>query len=663
MTIPLHRIRFQWSDGVCLDLEWVKGRGIPTTLSDFPPEVTYVENEAEPDIACLHGIPPICYRADSPAIFEPFQLRENTEYFLDVALPVSRDFAAAAMEQQPGWPFDARLRYVFQSDPPRRWQTDKHGRLIVSGLLRLRSHAGILDLRTPFGGPLRLEVVCQKIGYLEEFRTLLDQVASELAELLLQYDSPVSAEFTITDATSTNEASLLFQLRNVMAPHNLPSAIDEILGRLHARLYSRHGIANLGEVEEPDTETLASELDITSLRAGGPLRRFFGGYTPQSFPIVEQYASRDTPENRYVKYFLEEVLLLSTRLRDRLAAAGKVASVREVTTWIEHLQELLSRREWKDVGQFRHFPSNSQLLQKGRGYREIVRFNLSIRMGLELPWKRAAELAEGIYGDLRPVNELYEYWCFFVLRRALAEICQKEQVSRNTLIQISADGLSVSLRRGYRSRTSFLYRETRDVRVEVNLFYNRRFKRPTKALSSWLGSYTANFDPDFSIEIVVHRVDGVRRHWLHFDAKYRFDHADFETHLGNEQTLTTSNGESYGSSYEKELKRIHKREDLFKMHTYRDGILSSRGAYIIYPGDDEDLILQGSRQNFFVRHPAAFDGNPLCKIPSVGVFSLSPNREAVQRAVLSNFLLEVLEALSSAAVYTEETGIFTRVMR
>jgi len=32
--------------------------------------------------------------------------------------------------------------------------------------------------------------------------------------------------------------------------------------------------------------------------------------------------------------------------------------------------------------------------------------------------------------------------------------------------------------------------------------------------------------------------------------------------------------------YEQEILRLHRREDLFKMHTYRDGILSTRGAYI-----------------------------------------------------------------------------------
>ncbi len=503
-----------------------------------------------------------------------------------------------------------------------------------------------------------MEVVCQKIGYLDEFRMLLNHVADELAELLLQYDSPVSAGFNISDVTSANEAGLLFQLRHIMAPENLPCSLDEILGRFHARLYSRHGIVNLEEVEEPDIESLTSELDVTSLHSGGPLRRFFGGYTPRSIPIIERYETTDTPENRYIKYFLEEVLLLSTRLRDRLGAAGKLASAREAAGWVDQTEELLSKRVWKDVGQFRQFPSNSQILQKGRGYRDILKYDLSLGMGLELPWKRAGELAEGTFGDLRPVNELYEYWCFFILRRALVDVCMKEITGRGTFVQVSVDGLRVSLQKGRRSKTNFLYKETSDMRVEVNLFYNRRFKRPKRSMMSWQGSYTSNFDPDYSIEVVLTGEDGLRRHWLHFDAKYRLERTDINQMFDGQPALSPSDDETDGGAYEKELNRMHKQDDLFKMHTYRDGILGSRGAYVIYPGDDVQIVFDGKRKNLFVRHPSAFGGEPAYMVPSVGAFSLIPGKISLQYPVLSIFIRDTLESLSSVSHYTEEAGPF-----
>ena len=655
MPAPLHRIQLQWQGGVALDLEWTKGRGTTTSLAETADDIVYLEAEADPDNATISGIPPICYRSDTPSLFECLQLRENTDYFVDITLPISRDLAEREVESHSGWPFGERLARVFLPDPPRRWRTNDKGHLIVSGTLRLRNHAGILDLRTRYGGGRRFEVVCQKIGYLDEFRTLLDRVADELAELLLQYDSPVSAGFSINDVSSANESGLLFQLRHVMAPENLPSSIEEILGRFSVKLLARHSFIDLEDVEEPDIETLATELDITELQPGGPLRRFFGGYTPRRIPVQEQSETADTPENRYIKYFLEEVLLLSTRLRDRLNIAGKHASSREAGAWVEQIDDLLSNRHWKKVGPFRQFPSNSQVLQKGRGYRDILRFDLSLRMGLELPWKRAEELAEGTYGDLRPVNELYEYWCFFVLRKTLLELCLKEQPNKGTLIQTSPDGLKVSLRKGRRSKTSYIYKETPDTKIEVNLFYNRRFSRPNKPLTSWLGSYTANFDPDYSIEIIKMQTGSVQRHWLHFDAKYRLDRADFDKIFADEQKELL-NDDRDESEYDQELRRVHKREDLFKMHTYRDGILGSRGAYVLFPGDDDVMFLNGKQQNLFVRHPSAFGGAPSIKYPSVGAFSLSPGTEVGQQANLSAFIREVFESLATSNSYVEETA-------
>ena len=43
---------------------------------------------------------------------------------------------------------------------------------------------------------------------------------------------------------------------------------------------------------------------------------------------------------------------------------------------------------------------------------------------------------------------------------------------------------------------------------------------------AWEGSYTAAFDPDFSLAITVTAGAVVQKHWLHFDAKYRLEPAE-----------------------------------------------------------------------------------------------------------------------------------------
>ena len=658
MAVPLHRVRFSWGPSTHVDIEWAKGEG--ELLPGFAPvaAVTLCERETAPDEYALRGVPAICWRDDTPVLFERLQLRENTDYFIDVTLPIPKAEAVRRSQQRPAWPFSERLRAVFKPDPSRRWREPDPGSVVVSGQLRLRNHAGILDLCAEGAAALRAEVVCRKISYLGEFQTLLNEVAEFLAELLLQYDSPVSSAFDLTDARSGSLAALLFQMRYVMAEDSLPLAAEEVLSQVHAKLETEIAMRGIAEVEEPSVEAFVDALDVSLFQKGGPLAGLFRGYTPMEMPVINIAESIDTPENRYVKYFLEECTQLAQWLSAKLGGQGKPAAAREAASWVLQLQEVLAHDIWRGVGVMRQFPSNSQVLLKRRGYRDVLRFDLALRLSLTLPWSQGEKFAEGLMGDIRPVSELYEYWCFFLLRRVLAEICQTELPDNGSFLSFTNEGLQVRLTKGKRSRVMFVYRQEAGRVVKVALFYNRRFQRPRRNLLSWEGSYTSAFDPDYSISVTVTEGTAVQRHWLHFDAKYRLQPAEVMQmmHDGGEEMLADSDDDEVG--YEQEISRLHRREDLFKMHTYRDGILSTRGAYILFPGDGTGMRMDGAAQNFFIRNPAAFHGPAPYTFPSVGAFDLCPGRDETQLPVLKGFLSGVLEAVAAGQPYREEEGLF-----
>lgn len=624
------------------------------------PGIVLADEETELDEAGLRGIPALCWRDDAPVLFERLQLRENTEYFVDVTLPIAKADAEAASATNRSWPFKARMATIFKPDPVRRWRANGDGTLTISGQLRLRNHAGILDLSPRPDAQLMTEVVCRKIGYFDEFRALLNSVAEEFADLLLQYDSPVSAAFNLADVTPETEAALLFQLRYIMAERNLPLALDEMRRSFHSRLEQRHAVQDITSIEEPDLTSFIQELDQSSLARGGPLAGIFRGYSPREFPAIETHETTDTPENRYVKSFVEELRLIAHRLAIMLKRNGRRASLREVEEWIFMLDDELSSDAWRPVGLFQAFPSNSQVLQKRRGYREILKFDLSLRMSLELPWKRAESLADGLIGDIRPVNELYEYWCFFLLRRTLAELSETELPSDGSMIDVSEERLQVRLLRGRRSRTSYLYRRDGGRSLRINLFYNRAFPRPTHSLASWHGSYTARFDPDYSIELIVDGEHQRQRHWLHFDAKYRLQSGELDQLFADADADADDQEppSDDATDYEREITRVHKRDDLFKMHTYRDGILGSCGAYILFPGDGTGPRFEGRRKSMFVRHPSTFGGVPAHLFPSVGAFDLCPGQQTAQQPAIREFLRNVLEAVYAGKPYQEETGLF-----
>ena len=374
--------------------------------------------------------------------------------------------------------------------------------------------------------------------------------------------------------------------------------------------------------------------------------------------MIEVAEIIDTPENRYVKYFLEECALLAQWLAANLSTQGKVAAAREAGSWALRLQELLAHDTWRGVGIMQQFPSNSQVLLKRRGYRDVLRFDLALRLSLTLPWNQGEKLAEGLTGDIRPVSELYEYWCFFLLRRLLAEICQAELPGSGSFLSFTNQGLQVRLVKGKRSRVSFVYRQEAGKAVKVALFYNRRFQRPSRKSLSWEGSYTALFDPDYSIAITVTDGAAVQKHWLHFDAKYRLEAADIVEilHDSGVEALADAGDDEIG--YEQEISRLHRREDLFKMHTYRDGILSTRGAYILFPGDGTGMRMDGATQNFFIRHPSALRPPAAYTFPSVGAFDLCPGRDEAQLPILKAFLSGVFDAVAAGKPYREEEGLF-----
>jgi uncharacterized protein len=649
MTIPLHRVRFALGSQTHLELEWVKGRGGSVSPVSIAPCIL-TEIELEPDDAS-NIVPAMCLRINAPALFQPFQLRENTDYYIDVTLPFSAAEATRRMAGQPGWPFSSRLSNIFKPEPPRRWRQNPDGTTTISGQLRLRSHAGILDLSVGSGQPLLAEVVCRKLSYMDEFKALLDDVAAEMTELLLHNDSPVSASFNLTDLAPETRAALLFQLRHIMAEANLPTTLEEIRRHIHSQLRDVRSVVDVFEAEDFDAAALIDEMDHHSMAAGGPLQGLFRGYTPRYVPVTKITDTTDTPENRYVKSFMEELRQLAQRLASSYAVKSMASALREIEGWIDTLDEELSSGIWKSVGAFKLFPSNSQVLMKRQGYRDILRFDLSLRMSLELPWKRSLEFAEGLMGDIRPVNELYEYWCFFHLRRCLSDICVEQSAAHPSFVASTSEGFQMRLLRGSRSKVGFVYRRDNGRVLHVNLFYNRRFTRPNRSLHDWHGSYTASFDPDYSIEARLEADGEVVRHWLHFDAKYRVAFEDLSQLLPHDPTGTDDESDE-ASDYDTELARLHRRDDLFKMHTYRDGILSSRGAYILFPGNADHSSL-------FVRHPSAFgSGTPAYLFPSVGAFSLCPGREATQRAIISDFIAGALRAIFDGKPYQEETGFF-----
>jgi len=657
--VVLHRALFDLGSGVQIEIESTVGSGQALNGSLTAPGLVSADEEIATDQVSSGGLPPMCWR-DSGELFEPFQLREDTDYFVDITIPLPLDEASQRSATHVAWPFSLRLASAFIREPVKRWREIElaGGRhTVVTGQLRLRSHAGILDLGTELGGHLRAEVVCRKLNYFDEFKALLDGLAEKATELLLAYDSPVSLTFGLSQEQAKNDAALHFLMRYVMSPSQLPAAAIEVLGTPHSRLIERLEVKAIEEIEEVQADLISDHLDVSSLGQGGPLARFFGGYTPRELPQLEIFESYDTPENRFTKAFLEYCQLLAQQLADRMRARKRKAAEREALSWGLQLDELLQHGLWREIGPLGQIPANSQTMLHKRGYKELFRLDVALRMSLDLAWSHGSDLADGLIGDSRPVNQVYEYWCFFVLREVLQSLCM--EVGGGSFLTVASDGLRIQLAKGRRSECRFEFISGNGRRLEVSLFYNRRFMRSRSPRHEWSGSYTAAFDPDYSI--IVRAPNGAS-HWLHFDAKYRLERQQAEAMFDSDEDDERGAPGEGAADYEAELVRVHKQDDLFKMHTYRDGILSTRGAYVLFPGDGVGGRTVNPSPNFFVRHPSALGGSPGQLVPSVGAFPLTPEGTGEQAGAIRELLRLTLEAISSEAPYVEERAWFGNLL-
>jgi uncharacterized protein len=147
----------------------------------------------------------------------------------------------------------------------------------------------------------------------------------------------------------------------------------------------------------------------------------------------------------------------------------------------------------------------------------------------------------------------------------------------------------------------------------VALFYNKSF---VSSAVGHEGSWTREMVPDFSFRIRALREKPTTT-WLHFDAKYRVE------------SVTELFGP--GSPLKRTGKSVrYKREDLLRMHAYKDAVRRSTGAYILFPGDDSTLFREFHEI-----------------VPGIGAFALRPSESGtVGIEGTRSFISDVIDVLA-----------------
>ena len=436
------------------------------------------------------------------------------------------------------------------------------------------------------------EVRSRKLDYITQYATMIGDLSRYSQNLIYESYSPLYQSFEIDNLKKKSRYEDFMLLEYLFKDENLPSTIEYLSRNLYSALTDT--------VEEVPT-SFASNINPNDLidvfsnsdklsKSDDPNSIWSlktRGYVPLRVNETKYIDDIDVPENRFYKNFLETLEYSIIKLYND-APEGYIKD--NLFIYKQKISAYLSQRYFKDISMMDYVPLNSQLLQKKEGYRDILQYYLMLEFGFILDWD---EITDEFKGNEKKVFDLYEYWCFFELVQIL------DQISIN---DINFDDLFFKMEEDKKDNFTMILQRNQNIEfdldvhgksIKVDLRYNTTFSQA----KSDFESYSVKLKPDYSL--IIH--DGEKKYILHFDAKYKLN--------------------IYDDSF--------KNEDVVKMHAYKDAILDTVGAYVLYPGEYRRLYYE----------------DKVNKLESVGAFPLNPGENKCNREVLKKFICSMINKL------------------
>ena len=481
-------------------------------------------------------------------------------------------------------------------------------------------------------GEVKLEVQSTKTTYREDYRHMLEEITDQCMDLLLQQNSPVS-QFLETDFNA--DAKTIYQrfafIKSMLDTAEFNDSVHKIISAPVTRWKESETVKDIRSVRRMNNASLRQISGATNridLPINHPLKRTFDSI-PSKLKVNHKTETVDTPENRFIKHALLSFQTFCSHLIGKLIDDSRIKL--EAILLEDKLEQWLSHSVFKEISLPTTLPLNSPVLQRKEGYREVLRVWLMFDLAAKLVWHGG----EDVYsGSKRDVAVLYEYWLFFKLLEIIKEVFKIEPKNISELIKETSDGLGLQLKQGVHLPIKGIYiGETR--KMEIEFSYNKTFSGSSTYPEG--GSWTQSMRPDYTLSIWPFGIDSKTAEkeelivHVHFDAKYKVE--KLTEILGDEAIFKTEK--------EEQRKGTFKRADLLKMHTYKDAIRRTAGAYVLYPGTQEKYTKSGFHE----------------LIPGLGAFSIRPSKLNSGTDELKSFLYEIVTHFMNRASQREKTSL------
>jgi predicted component of viral defense system (DUF524 family) len=497
---------------------------------------------------------------------------------------------------------------------------------VCLGILNFSSFVGKSFIELINNGSLIIEVPIEvrskKMNYFKHYPKMLADLGDFFLSLILESNSPVFQEFVHGKECSNTLYEDFMYLEYIFHEENLINDLEFINRHIHKTIERKIEFINSNFTKKILPNNLSSITNNPQYLEKVPTDNFkyLNGFYPEKIQQHMNFETVDNNENRFLKYFLENLdILVNNMLKD----ISNSYIEDQLNYFKDTIQYYLSQNWLREVKTLRFVAFNSQVLQKKEGYRNILRYFINLNLSFKLEWN---EVTSKIKGNEKKLSELYEYWCYIKLLKVLNEIIG-ESIDVSQIFNINEKRWSINLKKNLSKTFKFK-------NIKIRLFYNKTFSNHDN-INNKFKSYSLNLKPDYSLLLE----NNDKYFFIHFDAKYKAknevtvnfpDLKNLTEYYDEITTETNENLENQNDFAEKqnEHSKNFKNEDIYKMHTYKDAILSSEGAYILYPGDKFEIFEVKKGQ----------------KIPSVGAFSLNPGYTA-EEDNLKNFILEILNNL------------------
>ncbi|HLO44559.1 MAG TPA: DUF2357 domain-containing protein [Leadbetterella sp.] len=485
---------------------------------------------------------------------------------------------------------------------------------------------------------IELEVQSIKSGYRDDYRDMLELITEKCTDLLLQVNSPVSHHFEID---YLRDSQTLYQkfafIKSVIGTNEFTEAIYRIVTSPVTKW------TEISENKDIRNARRFSNANIKEFLKGGnrtelPEFHFLRDYRLQTLPeritTNRKTDSVDTPENRFIKHALETFLKFCTDINSKAIEFSHQKMLSESETLIHELESYLHHNVFKETSRPTTLKLNSPVLQRKEGYREILRVWLMFDLAAKLIWTGGDDIYSGGKKD---IATLYEYWLFFKLLDLFQSIFEIEPKEISELIKQTPDGLNLQIKQGQFTALSGIY-DSGKRKLYIRFNYNRSFIGKKEYPES--GSWTTTLRPDYTLsfwpfgiseeeaerqELIVH---------IHFDAKYKVANLNDFINQNAERNLNEEKTEN--------RKGIYKNADLLKMHSYKDAIRRTGGAYVLYPGDK------------FIKQKGFHE-----IIPGLGAFPVKPSKSESGIEELKVFILEIIDHFINRASQREKAAFRT----